>query len=466
MRALILSAGLGTRLRSEKPKVMHTLLGKPMLWYVVEAIKALKPESIALVVGYKEEEIKAYFGEDFYYYHQVNPKGGTADAVISALDYWRDYEGYLLVVNGDAPLIRHQTLRNMQRYLHLVEEYEGIKLSALLLSAQLPDPTGYGRVIKDGEGNVIRVVEEREASTEEKLIREVNGGAYMFYCPHLFETIFHIKPSPTSGELYLTEVFSLMHERGYRVRSFMAEDPTEILGVNTRWELAIAENVIRLGIIQEWAKKGNTIHQPESVWIEPDVVLEGDVEVYPDAMLRGNTRVGRGAVIGKGCVIEDSIIEEEGVVEPYSVIRNSHIKAKAVVGPFAHIRDRSLIGKESHIGNFVEVKKSLIGKGVKAKHLAYIGDASIEEDANIGAGVVFANFDGRRKHQSYVGRGAFIGSNSLIIAPVRLGAYSFVAGGSVVNKDVEDGDLAISRPRLRILKGKGIKKLLEPQEEK
>lgn len=461
MRALVLSAGLGSRFRSEKPKVMHTILGKPMLWYVLKTLKDINLSDIALVVGYRSEDIISYFGESYRYFHQLNPKGGTGDAVLAGIDFWRDYDGYLLVVNGDAPLIKPQTLKNMQRYIHMVEEYEGIRLSALLLSAQLPDPTGYGRVIKDQQGNVVKVVEEKDASFEEKLIREVNGGVYIFYCPHLLETIFKVSPSPVSGEVYLTEVFKLMHQQGYIVRSFMAEDPSEAMGVNNRWELAIAENVIRLRILQEWAEKGNTIHQPESLWIEPDVVLEGDVELYPDVMLKGNTKLGRGVVVKRGSVLEDCIVEDGAIIEPYSVVRNSHIKSGAVIGPFAHIRDNSLIGKESHIGNFVEVKKSFIGERVRAKHLAYIGDATIEDDVNVGAGVVFANFDGKKKHPSYVGKGAFIGSNSLLIAPLKLGSYSFVAGGSVINKDINDGDLAISRPKLKILKGKGREKLVD-----
>ncbi|MFN3264730.1 MAG: NTP transferase domain-containing protein, partial [Aquificaceae bacterium] len=222
MRALVLSAGLGTRFKSEKPKVMHTILGKPMLWYVLKTLKELNLSEIALVVGYRAEDIKSYFGDAYRYFYQSNPKGGTGDAVLSGIDFWRDYEGYLLVINGDAPLIRPQTLKNMQRYIHMVEEYEGIKLSALLLSAQLPDPTGYGRVVKDQQGSVIRVVEEKDASFEEKLIREINGGVYIFYCPHLLETLFRVSPSPATGEVYLTEVFNLMHQQGYVVRSFMA----------------------------------------------------------------------------------------------------------------------------------------------------------------------------------------------------------------------------------------------------
>ncbi len=462
MRALILAAGLGSRFKSQKAKVLHTILGKPMLWYVLRTLRELNFREIGVVVSHQAEEVKKVFeGEDgIFFFHQANPKGGTADAVLSALDFWRDYQDYLLVINGDSPLVKVQTIKNMQRYIQLVEEYENIKLSALLLSGFLPDPTGYGRVVKDQSGNVIKIVEEKDATIEEKQIREINGGVYFFYCPHLLDVIFSIQPSPKSGELYLTEAIALMHKKGYVVRSFMAEDQAEVMGVNNRWELAIAENVIRLRILERLAVEGNTIHQPETVWIEPSVVLEGEVEIEPGVALRGNTKIGKGVRIGRGSVIENSVVEEGAVIEPYSIIRDSHIKSGAIVGPFAHIRNHSVIGEGSHIGNFVEVKASEIGSHVNAKHLAYIGDAQIGDRTNIGAGVVFANYDGKQKHRSKVGQNAFIGSNSLIIAPITLGDYSYIAGGSVINKNVEEGDLAIARAELRILKGKGKEKLL------
>lgn len=462
MRALILAAGLGSRFKSQKAKVLHTILGKPMLWYVLRTLRELSIREIGVVVGHQAEEVKKVFeGEDgIFFFHQENPKGGTADAVISALDFWRDYQDYLLVINGDSPLVKSQTIKNMQRYMQLVEEYENIKLSALLLSGFLPDPTGYGRVVKDQGGNVIKIVEEKDATIEEKQIREINGGVYFFYCPHLLDVVFSIQPSPKSGELYLTEAIALMHKKGYVIRSFMTEDQAEVMGVNDRWELAIAENVIRLRILERLAKEGNTIHQPETVWIEPSVVLEGEVEIEPGVALRGNTKISKGVRIGRGSVIENSVVEEGAVIEPYSIIRDSHIKSGAIVGPFAHLRNHSVIGEGSHIGNFVEVKASEIGSHVNAKHLAYIGDAQIGDRTNIGAGVVFANYDGKQKHRSKVGQNAFIGSNSLIIAPITLGDYSYIAGGSVINKNIEEGDLAIARADLRILKGKGKEKLL------
>ncbi|WP_029551736.1 bifunctional UDP-N-acetylglucosamine diphosphorylase/glucosamine-1-phosphate N-acetyltransferase GlmU [Thermocrinis jamiesonii] len=465
MRALILAAGLGSRFRSKKAKVLHTIMNKPMVWYVYQTIKELNVKDIGVVVGHQAEEVKKIFeGEDnLLFFTQKNPKGGTADAVISAIDFWRDYQGYLLVINGDNPLVKSQTIKNMQRYIHLVEEYENIKLSALILSSFFPDPTGYGRVVKDSQGNVIKIVEEKDASFEEKQIKEINGGVYLFYSPHLLNVIFSVKPSPVSGELYLTEVINLMSQRGFVVRSFMAEEQAEVMGVNNRWELAIAENVIRLRIIEKLAKEGNTIHQPETVWIEPSVVLEGDVEIEPGVAIMGNSRLGKGVRVGRGSIIQNSILEEGVIVEPYSVVKDSYIKSGAVVGPFAHVRNQSVVGERSHVGNFVEVKASNIGNQVNAKHLAYIGDATIGDRTNVGAGVVFANYDGKKKYQSYVGENVFIGSNSLIIAPIQIGSYSYIAGGSVINKNIEGGALAIARAKLKVLKDKGKEKLTQSE---
>ncbi|MFN3813521.1 MAG: bifunctional UDP-N-acetylglucosamine diphosphorylase/glucosamine-1-phosphate N-acetyltransferase GlmU [Aquificaceae bacterium] len=462
MRCVILAAGLGSRFKSEKPKVLHTILGKPMIWHVLQVVKNSGIKDIGVVVGHKADEvIEVLKDEGVVFFHQKDPKGGTADALLSSASMWRSSEDYLLIINGDSPLVKSQTIKNMERFLHMVSEYESIKLSGVLLTSFLPDPTGYGRVIEDGMGNIVKVVEEKDANFEEKNIKKINSGVYIFYAPHLIESLFAIKPSEASGELYITETFKVMYNKGYKVRSFMAEDITEAMGVNTRWDLAIAENIIRLRILQHWAEKGNTLHQPESIWIEPDVILEGDVEIHPSVTLKGKTRIGKNSVLGRGCYIEHSTIGNNVIVEPFSLIKDSEIGDNAHLGPFVHIRNGSFIGEASQINNFVEVKASQIGKDVKAKHLAYIGDAHVEDQTNIGAGVVFANFDGKRKYKSYVGKHAFIGSNSLLIAPIKIGNYAYIAGGSVIDEDIEDGDLAISRPKLKAIKGKGKDRLID-----
>ena len=465
MKAVVLAAGLGTRFKSEKPKVLHEILGKPMLWYVVSTVRQGGIEDIAVVVGYRAQEVIEALGEGYAYYVQENPKGGTADAVLASIDFWRNSEGYVLIINGDSPLVNPETIRNMQRFLHMVEEYEKIRLGGVVLTSVLQDPTGYGRVIKEeGTDRILRIVEEKDATPQERNIREVNGGVYMFYIPYLLEALFKISPSEKTGELYLTDVVAYMVSRGYEVRSFMASDPTEILGVNTRWELSFAENILRLKLIKYWAQKGVTFHVPETVWIEPDVTLSKNVEIFPGVMLKGRTRVGENVVIKAGAILEDSEVEESVVIEPYSYVSGSVVKKGAKVGPYARVREGSIVGEGAEVGNFVEVKKSEIGKDVKAKHLAYIGDATVGDFANIGAGVVTANYDGRKKYRTDIGKGAFIGSNSLLVAPLKLGNFSYVAGGSVITKDVPEGALAIERSRMRILKDRG-RKLLGNQED-
>lgn len=465
MKAVVLAAGLGTRFVSEKPKVLHEILGKPMLWYVVNAVRQAGIEEIGVVVGYRAQEVMEALGEGYAYYVQSDPKGGTGDAVLASIEFWRVSEDYLLIINGDSPLVSSETIRNMQRFIRMVEEYERVKLGGVVLSAVLQDPTGYGRLIKEeGTDRILRIVEEKDATPWERNVKEVNGGVYIFYIPYLLEALFKISPSEQTGELYLTDVVSYMASKGYEVRSFMASDPTEVLGVNTRWELSFAENILRLKLIKYWAQKGVTFHIPETVWVEPEVSLSPNVEVFPGVMLRGKTRVGENVVIKAGAILEDSVVEEDAVIEPYSYVKGSVVKRGARVGPYARVRDGAVLGEGSEIGNFVEVKKSEIGKRAKAKHLAYIGDAEVGESVNIGAGVVTANYDGRRKHRTQIGKGAFVGSNSLLIAPIKLGDFSYIAGGSVITKDVPEGALAIGRSRTKVLEGKG-KKLLGPQDD-
>ena len=460
MKAIVLAAGLGTRFKSDKPKVLHEILGKPMIWYILSTLRRAGLEDIAVVVGHKAEEVKKVVGDSVKYFHQENPKGGTADAVLASVDFWRTYEDYILIVNGDSPLVSAETIKNMQRFIHLVEEYEKIKLGGVILTAWLQDPTGYGRILKEeGTDRILKIVEEKDASPQERNIKEVNGGLYVFYAPYLLEALFKIKPSEKTGELYLTEAVSYMVEKGYEIRSFMASDSTEVLGVNTRWELAFAENIMRLKIIRFWAERGVTVHSPESVWIEPDVELSREVEIFQGAILKGKTKVEEGAVIGPGAILENVHVGKGAKVEAYSYISDSRIEEEAVVGPFARVRENSTIGSGSHVGNFVEVKKSSLGKEVKAKHLSYIGDAQVRDGANIGAGAVTANYDGKKKHPTVIEEGAFVGSNSLLVAPVRIGKLAYVAGGSVITKDVPDGALAVERAKLRILEGKGREKL-------
>ncbi len=458
MKAVILSAGLGTRFKSEKPKLLHELLGKPVIWHTVKSIKDAGIDDIILVISKHTEKIRDLF-PDLKYAYQENPKGGTGDAILSALREIEDYKGYIFVINGDTPLVKPYTIKGMVKFIYLTEECEGIKPSGVILVAHLENPTGYGRIVKDDEEHLIAIREEKEATEKEKEIKEVNAGVYILKKEDIEKALKAIKPSQVTGELYITEALNYIAEKGLIVKIFRAEENTEILGINTRLDLSIAESVLRIRINLNLLERGVTIHSPESVWIEPEVEIDTDVEIFPNALIKGKSRLSRGVKVGIGSIIINSVLEDYAVVEPYSVVKDSVIKKGAVVGPFAHVRENTEIGEKSHIGNFVEVKKSIIGEDVKAKHLTYLGDAEIGKGTNIGAGTVTANYDGKGKHKTLIGENAFIGSNSLLVAPVSIGSFGYVAGGSVITKDIPEGSLAVERADLKILKDRGKKKL-------
>ncbi len=448
---LILAAGKGSRFKSEKPKLVHPLLGKPMVYYPYRALKrGLNPLKVGIIVGYKhhlvEEVFKGYPDVEFFF--QENPKGGTADAVLKAFPLLEKYgEGFVAIINGDSPLVLPETLKAG------FEKLKNQNLDGLIFTTVLENPKGYGRIARDKEGRVRAIVEEKDATDGEKKIKEVNGGVYVFRIKPLLSALKEVKPSPVSGELYLTEVVKIFYQKGLKIDTFQT-DKEELLGVNDRVQFSEAEKVLLRRKIESLQKEGVTIRLPETVYIEWDVEVGKDSEIEPHAVLKGNTTIGENCLIGTGVVLENCKISNRVRVLPYSYLSDCEVKEGAIVGPFARIRNDSLIGEEAEIGNFVEVKKSSIGKRTKAKHLTYIGDAQIGENTNIGAGTVFANYDGVKKYETKVGNNVFIGSNSLIIAPRTLKDWSFIAGGSVVNADIPEGALAIGRAKLKILENK------------
>jgi len=447
---VILAAGKGTRFKSEKPKVIHKLLGKPMLFYPYNALLSLNPKEVAIIVGHKaelvKEEFKNYPKVEFFL--QENPKGGTGDAVKKAVPLMEKYpQSGVVILNGDSPLITAETLK--KAYEKFLKE----KLDGLILTTYLEDPTGYGRIVRDKNGNVVRIVEEKDATEGEKKIKEANGGFYIFKTEPLLEALKELKPSEVTGEVYLTDVVEIFANRNLRVDTYIAPKE-ELLGVNDRVQFAKVEKILLRRKIESLQKEGVTVRLPETVYIEWDVSVGRDTQIEPHVSLKGETKIGKNSFIGQGSIIENSQIGDEVKVLPYSYISDSVVEKGAVVGPFARIRNGSLLKESSEIGNFVEVKKSTVGKNTKAKHLTYIGDATIGENTNIGAGTVFANYDGVNKYQTFVGNNVFIGSNSLIIAPRKLEDWSFIAGGSVINKDIPKGALAISRAPLKVLENK------------
>ncbi len=451
---VILAAGKGSRFKSEKPKVIHTLLGKPMVYFPYEALISLDPIKVAFIVGHKKEEVistvKSFPQADqkVVFFEQANPKGGTGDAVKQALPLLKEHpDKVVIILNGDSPLIKGETLKEGLK--KLIEH----SLDGVIFTTILEDPTGYGRIVRDEKDHVVEIVEEKDASEAQRKIKEVNGGFYIFRVQPLLEALKELKPSPVSGEVYLTDVVKILHSKGYKVDTYQTPY-WELLGVNNRRQLAEAEKLLLERKIENLQREGVTVRLPETVYIEWDVQVGKDTEIEPHAVLKGNTKVGENCLIGVGSILENTTVENNVEILPYSYISDSQIEEGCVIGPFARIRNQSHLKEKCEIGNFVEVKKSTIGRKTKAKHLSYIGDAQIGDNTNIGAGTVFANYDGVNKYQTSVGNNVFIGSNSLIIAPRQLGDWSFIAGGSVVNKDVPPKALAVSRAPLRILEGK------------
>jgi len=446
-RVVLLAAGEGKRMRSSIPKVLHPLLSKPMILYVLEAVKALSPERTIVVVGRGAEEVKeALKGEELVFVLQQQQLG-TGHAVMQARAHLDGFSGTTLVLYGDTPLLRAETLKELLELHHR----KGATLT--LMTALLPDPSGYGRILRDAQGELVEIVEDREAK-ERGLqdVKEVNGGVYAFKTPFLLSALEELRPSKAKGEYYLTDLVAVARRRGEKVLGFRAPDPAEILGVNTRAELAAAQRALASRIAERWMSEGVTIEAPETVIIEPGVQIGQDTVIRPFCYLRGSTTVGRRCTIGPHVEIVDSRLADEVTVRFACYITESVLERGTTVGPFSHLRPGAYLEEGAKVGNFVEVKKSRLGRGTKANHLAYIGDALVGEGVNIGAGTITCNYDGFRKHPTVIGDRAFIGSNVALVAPVKVGEGALVGAGSVITKDVPPGALGVGRARQRNLK--------------
>ncbi len=464
LKVIILAAGKGTRFKSKKPKVLHEILGKPMIFYVSMAAKWTNPDEIIYVVGYKKDEVKKAINCDGCVFVEQDQQLGTGHAVSLAKKHFENFDGLVLILNGDTPLIKGETLKNAVKYMEALIRYEGADASnfrgyrnrdvaGVVLTARVPNPYGYGRVIKDGSHIIQRIVEEKDATPDEQRINEVNSGIYIFYAPYLAKALEKLDNNNAQGEYYLTDVIKILREEGKNVYALEIPDPTEITGVNDRWELSKAENIMKMQFMYFWAINGTTFHNPESVWIEFDVDLSPDVEIFQNVMLQGNTSVGEGTTVGANSIIRNSKIGKNVTIHPNCVIEDSTIEDNAVVGPFARIRNSTVIKEGAHIGNFVEVKNSSIGENTNAKHLTYIGDAEIGRDVNIGAGTITCNYDGYKKHRTVIKDKAFIGSDTMLVAPVTIGEGAITGSGSVITKDVPDNALAIERNQMKIVEG-------------
>jgi bifunctional UDP-N-acetylglucosamine pyrophosphorylase/glucosamine-1-phosphate N-acetyltransferase len=444
--ALILAAGEGTRMKSGKPKVAHEVLGKPMVRWVVDAARAAGCERIVAVTGHKAEQVDAILPDDVASVLQENQLG-TGHAVMSARELLRDFHGSLVVLSGDTPLLHADTIAG----LIAMRESSGAALT--MLTTHLPDPTGYGRIVRDGrDGSVARIVEQKDCSAEERSITEVNIGTYCFDAAVLFAHLDRITTQNAQGEYYLTDMISIFNAEGLTVSAITTDDPLEALGVNSRVQLAEANKVMQLRINRRHMDAGVTMIDPDLVWIGPDAVLGRDVEVLPMSFVFGNTTVGDCAIIGPGTRLTDAIIAENAVVDS-SIVTSATVGRGASVGPVSYLRAGTVLEANSKAGACVEIKKSTVGEGSKVPHLSYIGDTTIGKNVNVGAGSITCNYDGENKHATVIGDGAFIGSDTMLVAPVTVGEGAVTAAGSTIARDVPANSLALERSEQVVLDG-------------
>lgn len=455
---VILAAGLGTRMKSKLPKVLHPLLGKPLLGYCIDTAFASGAEKVVVVVGHGAEQVRQAFADYPNLRFVVQEQQlGTAHALAQAQPVLADFGGPIVVTQGDTPLTRVETLTG------LVSTLQNQGAGMALLTMRLEDPTGYGRILRDEQGQILGNVEQKDATPEQSTIQEINPGVYCFDTS-LWERLRRVDNHNAAGEYYLPDLIRIYREAGQKVASIESKDTGELLGVNSRHQLAQVERVLLERLRAYWMAQGVRMIQPESIYLEPSVELAPDVTLWPGVILRGQTRLGEGVEVGAYAVLSDTVVEAGGKIKSHTVCEEAHISSGADAGPFARLRPKAYLEAGAHVGNFVELKNARLGRRAKAGHLAYLGDAEIGEESNIGAGVITANYDGQRKHKTIIGKRVFVGSNSVLIAPVRLADDAFVAGGSGINQDVPEGALAIARERQRNIEGYMKRKRGEGQE--
>ncbi len=442
---LILAAGLGTRMKSGKAKVLHHLGGRALISHVARAALVLAPRKIFVVVGHQasevEQTVRLDVPEHLAAFVLQSKQLGTGDAVMAAKAELANARSTVLVLSGDVPLIKPETLSN------LVRSHHSTGATCSLLSVRMENPFGYGRILRNEAGAFSGIVEQKDAIAEQLQIREINVGIYCFQSNKLFGALTQVRPANQQGEYYLTDVPALLQAEGEPINVFSHDDSREVSGINTRAELAEFENLLRRATIRKLlVESGVTFIDPSHAYVSADAEIGRDCIIYPDVIIEGQCVIGEGCVIRSGTRITNSRLGANVVVKDYSIIVDSEVEANCTIGPFAHLRLNARLGERSSVGNFVEIKKSTLGKGSKAMHLAYLGDCTIGENTNIGAGTITCNYDGQRKHATIIEDNVRIGSDTMLVAPVRVGSRSVTGAGSVVTRDVPPDSLVVGVP--------------------
>jgi bifunctional UDP-N-acetylglucosamine pyrophosphorylase/glucosamine-1-phosphate N-acetyltransferase len=442
---LILAAGLGTRMKSRLAKVLHKLAGRPIIAHVCRAAALLEPRRTYVVVGHQADDVRAAvekeLGSERASFVNQSEQRGTGDAVLAARRALANTTSTLLILSGDVPLVRAETLRA------LLDKYHADKASCAMLTIRLENPTGYGRVVRDEAGNFLRIVEQKDATEDELQVREINAGIYCFDGAKLFQALERVRPTNSQGEYYLTDVPGILRDDGEQVTLYQHHDAREVSGVNNRAELAEFENLLRRGAVRRLLMDGGvTFIDPAHVYVSSEAQVGRDCVIHPDVHIEGRSIIGEGCEIYHGARITDSRLGNRVTVKDHCVIVDSEIADDCAVGPFAHLRMNARMEERAVVGNFVEVKKSQIGRGTKSMHLTYLGDATIGENTNIGAGTVTCNYDGQHKHPTVIGSNVRIGSDTMLIAPVQVGDGAVTAAGSVVTEDVPPHTLVAGVP--------------------
>lgn len=430
-------------MKSRRAKVLHPVLGVPMVCRPVGALVDAGVERIVVVVGHQADEVERVVRERFpnveLRFALQDKPAGTGHAVRSALPALADFAGRVLITAGDIPLLGTDTIRRF------IDDAVAADAAYALLTARLDDPTGYGRIVRSRDGDVLKIVEQKDATSEERRIHEINLGIYLVNAALLAETVPLIQNDNAPGEYYLTDTLELARERGVRPKAFVMADAREAEGVNDHVQLAAREKLLLARTIERLQRAGVAFRLPETTWVESDVHIGPDSEIGPHVVLKGRTVIGAGVTIGAGCVVTDSTIADGTVVLPYSVFTEAQVGAGGRIGPFSHLRPKSVLADDVHVGNFVETKATTIAAGSKANHLSYLGDAEIGRGVNVGAGTITCNYDGYVKSKTIIDDGAFIGSDSALVAPVRIGARAVVGAGSTITADVAPESLVVTR---------------------